>query len=198
MKEVILAIDGGGSRTRCAAIDLGGQMLGIVEAGPSNHLIVERELAAASVSDAINKALFLCNLRRADVLCVSAGFAGVDYDGSGEEEMGDILRGTGFGRLAVNGDMVIAHAGAFAGKPGVMALAGTGSSILGLGKNGERVKVGGWGPVFGDEGSAYRIGQRALRAAARDFDGRGEKTALTSAILDVFGITDFKETLNLV
>jgi N-acetylglucosamine kinase-like BadF-type ATPase len=63
---------------------------------------------------------------------------------------------------------------------------------------GERVKVGGWGPVFGDEGSAYRIGQAALRAAARDFDGRGPHTVLTAEIAGELGIGEFKDAIRTV
>lgn len=196
--KIILAIDGGGSRTRCLAIDERGQTLGAVESGASNHLLVERKTVARSLSEAIENALAQSRLQRSDVACVSAGLAGVDYDGAGEEEMRQVLRELGFNRTVINGDMVIAHAGALAGKHGIMALAGTGSSILGIGRNGERVKVGGWGPVYGDEGSAYRIGEMTLRAAARDFDGFDAKTALTEAVKNALGIDDFKETVNLV
>lgn len=196
--RAILAIDGGGTRTRCSAIDECGNTLGTVEAGASNHLLVDIETVTRSLSESIDGTLIQCGLQRSDVVCISAGLAGVDYDGAGEEEMRMIMRGFGFDHVVINGDMVIAHAGALAGNPGVIALAGTGSAILGIAKDGKRVKVGGWGPVFGDEGSAYRIGQMALRAAARDFDGRGERTTLTEAILRAFRISDFKETLNAV
>jgi N-acetylglucosamine kinase-like BadF-type ATPase len=94
--------------------------------------------------------------------------------------------------------MVIAHAGALGLKAGVLALAGTGSAILGVGANGERVKVGGWGPIYGDEGSAYRVGQMALRAAARAYDGRGPDTALKNEIPRALGIVDFKQTVSRV
>ena len=71
--------------------------------------------------------------------------------------------------------MVIAHVGALAGEPGILALAGTGSSILGIAADNGRVKVGGWGPIFGDEENAYGMAQNCLRAAARSFDGRAGK-----------------------
>ncbi len=95
----------------------------------------------------------------------------------------------------INSDLVIAHAGALAGQPGVIAVAGTGSAILGVGVNGARVKIGGWGPVYGDEGSAFRIAQSALTAAARAYDGRGPRTALLPAITQVLGLREFKETV---
>jgi N-acetylglucosamine kinase-like BadF-type ATPase len=122
----------------------------------------------------------------------------VDFDGAGAPEMEKLLQDLGFQSTVVNGDMVIAHAGALRLKPGVIALAGTGSAVLGIGTKGERVKVGGWGPVYGDEGSAYRIGQMSLRAAARMADGRGPKTALKEALLHELGLKEFKETVSRV
>ncbi|MGI8467221.1 MAG: BadF/BadG/BcrA/BcrD ATPase family protein [Pyrinomonadaceae bacterium] len=198
MRKVILAIDGGGSRTRCLAINRDGEILGAGAGGASNHLLVDKKIVKASLDKAVNESLERAKINRAKVVCVSAGLAGVDYDGTGADEMRDLFRELGFADTVINGDMVIAHAGALAGGAGVLALAGTGSCVLGIDVNGIRVKVGGWGPVFGDEGSAYRIGQTALRAAARDFDGRGEKTALLDAVLKEFGLDDFQKTIELV
>jgi N-acetylglucosamine kinase-like BadF-type ATPase len=124
--------------------------------------------------------------------------AGVDYDKTGASEMEEVLGEIGFTRSLINGDMVIAHAGALGRRPGVLALAGTGSCILGIGPGGRLVKVGGWGPVYGDEGSAYRIGQMSLRAAARAFDGFGPETVLVAALKNALKINDFRETLGRV
>lgn len=196
--EIVLAIDGGGSRTRCLAVDREGKVVGSGESGPSNHLLVQRDVVVHSLTEAISKALAVNNLLPKQVVCVSAGMAGVDYDKTGAGEMEEAFRQIGFPRSLIAGDMVIAHAGALAGRPGVLALAGTGSCILGIGPNGDRVKVGGWGPVYGDEGSAYRIGQTALRFAARAHDGRGPQTSLISALLRALKINDFQETLERV
>ncbi len=196
--EIVLAIDGGGSRTRCLAVDRQGQVIGVSESGPSNHLQVRPEVALDSLTEATSKALAPTGLVPEQVTCVSAGMAGVDYDKTGAGEMEEAFRKIGFSRSLINGDMVIAHAGALGGRPGVLALAGTGSCILGLGPGGERVKVGGWGPVYGDEGSAYRIGQMALRAAARAYDGFGPQTRLVTALLNTLKLRDFRETVGRV
>ena len=193
--NVILAIDGGGSRTRCLAIDRGGRVLGQAETGPSNHLLVSAEIVRRSLAEAIADTLRLAGLNNQNVACVSAGLAGVDFDGAGAGEMEALLRDLGFDDPVINGDMVIAHAGALRMKPGVIALAGTGSVVLGIGPRHGRVKIGGWGPIYGDEGSAYRIGEMALRAAARAYDGRGPGTSLTSALLNALGLKDFRETV---
>jgi N-acetylglucosamine kinase-like BadF-type ATPase len=112
--------------------------------------------------------------------------------------MRELFQDLGYPSTLIEGDMVMAHAGALAGQPGVLALAGTGSSVLGIGQNGDRVKVGGWGPLYGDEGSGYRIGQAALQAAARDFDARGPKTGLTRAIVDELGLRSFRESVEAI
>jgi len=194
--EVILAIDGGGSRTRCLAIDRAGRVIGRGESGPSNHLLVARETVVSSLGEAIDGALRRGGVNRSEVVCLSAGMAGVDYDGTGAAEMEAVFRALGFSRLVINGDMVIAHAGALGGHAGALALAGTGSVVLGIGADGRRVKVGGWGPMYGDEGSAYRIGQTALMAAARDYDGRGPQTALLEAMTSALGLSDFRESVS--
>jgi N-acetylglucosamine kinase-like BadF-type ATPase len=152
-------------------------------------------VAKASLEEAIRGACAPAGLKGESVVCVSAGTAGVDYDGAGAEEVEVMLHELGFRRTVVVGDMVIAHAGALGGRPGVLALAGTGSSVLGVGPDGARAKVGGWGPVYGDEGSAYRIGRKALTAAARAYDGRGAATALTDALVGALGLRDFRETV---
>lgn len=196
--KVVLAIDGGGSRTRCLAIDRLCQVVGQSESGPSNHLLVARDVVKPSLTEAINQALESGGLDRDDVVCISAGMAGIDFDGAGAAEIETLLREMGFENLVLNGDMVIAHAGALELKPGVVALAGTGSAILGIGADGQRVKVGGWGPVYGDEGSAYRIAQMALRAAARGYDGRGPATVLTAELLRALDLVEFRETVSRV
>ena len=195
---VILAIDGGGSRTRCLAVDKAGHIVSEATTGPSNHLLVAKEVVVSSLKEAIDKTLVAANLARVDVACVSAGLAGVDYDGVGADEMEEVLRQFGFEQLVINGDMVIAHAGALGGHPGVVALSGTGSCILGIGSNGERVKIGGWGPIYGDEGSAYRIGQMSLRAAAQANDGLRAPTSLVAAMVGALQLKSFQETVQRV
>ena len=59
-------------------------------------------------------------------------------------------------------DLELAHAAAFAGGSGVLVLAGTGSVALAQGRDGKLRRAGGWGPLLGDEGSAFWIGKRAL------------------------------------
>lgn len=191
---VLLAIDGGGTRTRCLAVDREGLVRGEGVAGPSNHLQVSAAEAAASIGAAAAAALSQAGAAPADVAIVSAGLAGVDFDGTGRETAQQLIAEAGFARAVVHGDMVIAHRGALAGAPGVVALAGTGSSVLGIAADGAAMKTGGWGPVYGNQGSAWQLAQLGLTAAAEAFDGSGPPTALVARLADALGVSDFRAT----
>lgn len=196
--EAILAIDGGATRTRCVAIDRSGKKLAEVEGGASNHLHERDEAVRARLAGLVEQTLQLAGIDRKDVACLSAGLAGVDYDGYGAEPMLALFGELGFERCLIHGDMVTAHAAALGAGPGIVVLAGTGSSILGADASGRRVKVGGWGPVYGNEGSAQKISERALTAAARAYDGRGRSTVLLEALMQALGLSDFRGSISLI
>jgi N-acetylglucosamine kinase-like BadF-type ATPase len=80
--------------------------------------------------------------------------------------------------IIVETDSRAALEGAFAGGPGVVIIAGTGSIVTGKTERREVVTVGGWGRTLGDEGSGYYIGREALRHVTLMYDGRGEASKL--------------------
>jgi N-acetylglucosamine kinase-like BadF-type ATPase len=192
---LLLAIDGGGTRTRCIAVDPDGGIKGEGESGPSNHLHVPMDVATAALRAATAAALSASGAAETDVALVSAGLAGVDFDGTGASDGAGMLRSIGFDRVAVYGDMVIAHRGALAGEAGVVALAGTGSSVLGIGNDGTMIKAGGWGPLYGDGGSAYQLGRLGLAAAAEAYDASGPMTSLLERLPKALGVGAFPDTV---
>jgi glucosamine kinase len=81
------------------------------------------------------------------------------------------------GEFVLLGDEVIALDAAFAGRRGVLAIAGTGSNIVGRASTGDMAHTGGWGPALADEGSGHWIGTEALRACFRAIDGAAPSSA---------------------
>jgi N-acetylglucosamine kinase-like BadF-type ATPase len=77
--------------------------------------------------------------------------------------------------------MVCGWAGSFALDDGINVISGTGSMSYGQ-RAERRVRVGGWGELFGDEGSGYWIAIRGLQALSQMSDGR----LPAGPILDVF------------
>ncbi|NEW05699.1 hypothetical protein GK047_06650 [Paenibacillus sp. SYP-B3998] len=81
------------------------------------------------------------------------------------------------------------------GRPGVVVISGTGSIAYSLSPDHTVRMCGGFGPLFGDEGSGYFIGTEALRAVSMDFDKRGTQTLLTRELGQVLG---FRNQLELI
>jgi N-acetylmuramic acid 6-phosphate etherase len=65
----------------------------------------------------------------------------------------------------------------------IITLAGTGSCFFGKTRRGDTAKVGGWGNILGDDGSAYEIGLRAMRLVLRQYDRAGEVPKLGQRLL---------------
>jgi N-acetylglucosamine kinase-like BadF-type ATPase len=100
-------------------------------------------------------------------------------------------------RTIVTHDALIALSGATAGQPGLIAIAGTGSMAFGRNSSGKMARAGGWGYMFGDEGSAFYITRQALRAALRSEEGWGPATSLRSVLLQATGAFDINQLLHL-
>jgi N-acetylglucosamine kinase len=191
-RKVVLAIDGGGTSTRSLAIDSSGMILGGGEGGPSNHILAPWDVVRASIEAAINGGVEQAGLTPDDVCCISLGTAGIGPNGEGKEVIEDLASEIlPAEKVTATGDMVIAYHGAIMGDCGVVVNAGTGSVVYGVSPRGASRQVGGWGHVLGDEGSAYDIAVRALRAGARHFDGRGPFTTLVDRLPEALEVSDF-------
>ncbi|MDX6692508.1 MAG: hypothetical protein QOF02_111 [Blastocatellia bacterium] len=190
--ELVLGIDGGGTKTRAVITDSLELVLGEAVAGPSNPLRVGLATAAATIKEAIDKACAEAGVQRSEIRAAEIGLAGVRR-GDLRVRMREALSGLGIGALEVVTDSDIALFGATGGEPGLVVIAGTGSICCGINARGRHFCSGGWGPLAGDEGSGSWIARRALQAVAQASDGRGPKTHLTQAALKYFDATTMDE-----
>jgi N-acetylglucosamine kinase-like BadF-type ATPase len=189
--RLIVAIDAGGSSTRCLLVRSDGTVLGQGRGGPGNHILSGWEVARKSVASAVAQACAAGGTDPNRVEQVVAGSAGVGPNGEGKEIVEDLLTQLmPHARVCATGDMVAAFWGALSCDSGVVVAAGTGSVCYGRNAAGESRQVGGWGQIMGDEGSAYDIAVRALRAAARAADGRGPETLLSKHLPAALGVGD--------
>lgn len=83
--------------------------------------------------------------------------------------------------------MVCGWAGSLACADGINLVAGTGS--IGYGeRQGRKARVGGWGEIFSDEGSAYWTALQGLNAFTRMSDGRMPVGALRRIFVEAMGL----------
>ncbi|MBF4992916.1 ATPase [Arthrobacter gandavensis] len=118
--------------------------------------------------------------RLAALAGVGIGAAGVEADRGAARQLASEVREFTGAPVALINDALAAHAGTFAGGPGVILVIGTGAIAYAVAEDGATAQFDGWGPWLGDEGSGRWIGQEGLAAALRAFDGRGPHTALTA------------------
>ncbi|MDX6613866.1 MAG: hypothetical protein QOD75_3052 [Blastocatellia bacterium] len=187
-RELVVGVDGGGTKTRAVIIDSAEVVLGEGVAGPSNPLRVGIATAAAAVRDAVDRACGAGAIQRDEIGAMGIGLAGVRRKDL-RARMREVLIATlGIKQIELVSDGDIALSGATNGQPGVVVIAGTGSICCGVNVRGKRVCAGGWGPVVGDEGGGSWIARRALRAVAHESDERGPETSLTAAACDYFHV----------
>jgi N-acetylglucosamine kinase-like BadF-type ATPase len=187
-RDVVVGVDGGGTKTHAVITDINDRVLGEGKSGPSNPLRVGIANAAAAVREAIDRACEAAEVRRSDLVAAEVGLAGARRTEL-RARMREALTNLGIGEVEVVGDADIALYGATDGKPGVVVIAGTGSICCGINRSGREVCAGGWGPMVGDEGGGAWIARRALRAIAKASDGRGPKTSLSKDACDYFHVS---------
>jgi glucosamine kinase len=137
-REVIIAIDGGGTYTRALATDFKGNILSsAVKEG--SHPQKSRS-ATENVHDSIKEVIARGNIDIEDIQIIVGGFAGLNTneDMKWVEQLTN-LEGLQCEKVLVN-DAVIARKGAFLGKSGIVCIAGTGSAVLGLNEDGRLIK----------------------------------------------------------
>ncbi|HEX8473410.1 MAG TPA: BadF/BadG/BcrA/BcrD ATPase family protein [Pyrinomonadaceae bacterium] len=185
--ELVIGVDGGGTKTRAIVVDEHEGVLGEGRAGPSNPLRVGVVAAATAIRQAVDRACVAAGVRRGEIVAAEIGLAGVKRLDL-RERMTEALKELGIGRLEVVSDADIALFGATDGKPGLVIIAGTGSVCCGTNARGKHACAGGWGPIVGDEGSGSWIARRGLQAVAKATDGRAPKTPLVEAARKYFNV----------
>jgi len=202
MSDTFIGIDGGGSKTRAVVVNEAWEVVGRGEAGAANHFAVGIASAAHNCALAAGNALadarqFDARFEADSVRSWGLGLAGVRRE-LDQTRMRAALEAVCPVPLALETDVVAAHAGAFAGATGIVVSAGTGAITFGADEFGARVYADGWGPILGDEGGGYWIGVQALRATCRALDGRSTPTVLANAVLSALGVEDGDELVPLI
>lgn len=206
----VLGIDGGGSKTVCILMDDLRQVLGRGEAGPSNYQSIGIEATLQSIQSAIHNAVeaaIITNTVNIDAICL--GLAGVGRAADIEVVKGLVQELQNNKYLPINwalqptnivicNDALIALVGGIGQPVGIVVAAGTGSIVFGRNHQGDTKRVGGWGYILGDEGSAYKIAIAGMNAALKSYDGREISTSLLQGFkqhLDLESIENLIEVL---
>jgi glucosamine kinase len=193
--ELFLGVDGGQSSTTAVVGNRGGQILGVGKSGPCNHARQGegRAKLQRALTESVNQALLPIHSTVADTHFAAAcmGMSGGPDDK--HEIIQELLQADSHD---ITTDAHIALYGAIGDQPGAIVIAGTGSIALSRDSSGVVHRAGGWGYVFGDQGSGFDIARHALGAALRAEEGWGPSTALRETLLTVTGASSANDLLH--
>jgi len=194
-----IGIDGGGTKTKGLLADESGNVIASAAAGPSNPNAVKEKDLASVFYDIFSSMEQQQKGFEKHTVSLYAGISG-----AGNKENEKVLRGIlkklfpEKTAIKIEADAVNAlYAGTY-GEPGIVQISGTGSITYGKNSRGTVQRVGGWGYLFGDEGSGYDIGRRAVTAALKAFDGRGPETVLLQMLYAHFQVDNPQDLIRRV
>ncbi|PJI91869.1 N-acetylglucosamine kinase-like BadF-type ATPase [Yoonia maricola] len=171
MMDQVVGIDAGGTKTLIIAVDAAANVQGVVRTkgfDPTQTSDARQQLRAILDDVPINDAVTLGLPYYQEIPEITASQDSIVQDLLGAQ-------------ACIMNDVALAQFAAFAGGEGVLILAGTGSMAWAQGPLGTS-RAGGFGDLFGDEGSAYWIGCRALAFASRQIDGRDADTGFAKSL----------------
>lgn len=133
-REIVVAVDSGGSTTRVACLDRYARVIGRADGGSGSP--EHSSTSEAEVRSTLAKALADAGRSTGDVVALVAGMAGLNVESDERWAIEHThLDGLTESRTHLN-DSIVAHVGAFLGQPGVLVIAGTGSIMLGIDRQG--------------------------------------------------------------
>jgi N-acetylglucosamine kinase-like BadF-type ATPase len=171
-----LGVDGGGTTTALCLVSEQGEVLGTLDAPSCYYLGSAADegvgLVARTLAEAVPAVAAVAGVEPAEI---TYAFFGLPAYGevSGDLPLLDAAPRAALGhdRYRCDNDMVCGWAGSLGLADGINVISGTGSMTYGQ-RAGRSARVGGWGELFGDEGSGYWIAIRGLQAFSRMSDGR--------------------------
>src|SRR5215210_950984 len=196
MSEIVIGVDGGGSKTRVMVGTAEGEVLATLD-GPKSAVTPGFAARSADViGELVTRAL--AEVAQPGTVLPKVLYCGVA--GTGRDEERKALHGALDARelaeeVVIDSDGLIALYDALEDRAGILLVVGTGSIAYGRSPAGEIVRCGGWGPTFGDEGSGGWIGRRALGIVAASSDGREPPTALLFPVLAATQCEDVQDLI---
>jgi N-acetylglucosamine kinase-like BadF-type ATPase len=182
--NVVVAIDGGNSKTDVLIVDAAGMVLGSSHGPGVSPQNVGVDGCVATLESLVLEALDAADrpATRPFGVHTSAYLAGLDFP----REVADLrvalaTRGWSDSLSLGNDTLALLRAGTEDGV-GVAIVCGGGINGAGVGPDGREHRFPALGKVSGDWGGGFRLGEEALWWAIRAEDGRGPSTALRTAV----------------
>ncbi|MFN8168086.1 MAG: BadF/BadG/BcrA/BcrD ATPase family protein [Candidatus Nanopelagicales bacterium] len=184
-RPVVVAVDGGGSKTDAAVLDLAtGEVLGRHKGPGCSHHALGIAAAVDVVDAAVTGALAEARLTPSDVVHAGCYLTAIDLDEERDAVHAALSALPWAGASVTVENDVFALLRAGTDRPdAAVVVCGTGFNGAAVRADGETARILALGHISGDWGGASGLAEEILWVAARAEDGRGEPTALREALL---------------
>ncbi|MGO4299530.1 N-acetylglucosamine kinase [Leifsonia sp. RAF41] len=192
---LVIALDGGGSKTDAVALELDGTVVAEARGETSSPHVIGMRGSADLVSGLIGRLLEETGPR--SIAAANLYLSGLDLPSEIDEFRREIA-GTPWAAATVDNDLfALLRAGT--GEPDAVAVVcGTGINCVGVRSDGRAIRYPSLGTISGDWGGGWHLGERALWYAARAVDGRGAPTVLAEAVPAAFGLDTVQEVIEAI
>jgi N-acetylglucosamine kinase len=181
---ITIGIDGGGTKTRCVAVNEEGDVLATVTVGSTNINAVDHATVRERLAEAVVTVLSQASAEPGEVAAIGLGMSGVGRPEDARRVRQWVAEMLPRAYAYVDHDAAAALASGTGGDLyGVVVISGTGMIVFGVDGQGRRRRAGGWGPILGDPGGGFSIGAAILQSITAATDGCGPATALTARVL---------------
>lgn len=195
---MFLGIDGGGTKTAYCLLQADGRILAEQEGASCYYLSIGFDAAERVLREGVREICRTAGIETADIEHAFFGLPAFGELSSALDRLRAIpAAALGHDRYHVDNDMVCGWAGSLGAADGINVIAGTGSMTYGE-RQGKGLRCGGWGELFGDEGSGYWIGIAGLNAFSRMSDGRLARGPLYARLKDRLDLRDDLDVVDIV
>ena len=187
--SLLLAVDGGNSKTDVLICDDSGAVLGHARGPGTNHQTYGLAESLDRLSALVTEARAAAALDDTDRLALAAVYlAGADLPAELAMLTDAVVRAGWADKSIVDNDTLALLRAGTESPDAVAVVCGAGINCIGRAADGRVVRFPALGTLTGDWGGGDELGLAALWHATRAEDGRGPATALTSAIASFFGV----------
>lgn len=172
-EQLMIGIDGGGTKTEFVLFKSNGEILQTVKLTQSNPNDIGLEKCCNILAEGIDILLQTAS----SVSGIFAGIAGATTGDNIQKISAFLKKRYKLSYVRVDTDATNVISCNNISADGMALICGTGS-VLFVRQNGVMHRIGGWGYLFDESGSAYDIGKDAIRAALAHQDGLGQKTLI--------------------